>query len=144
MRLSIRKAYSYVFASFGSLLFGSSATAFYAFHSKGDQNCQHDDIEVSVRTMSKTSGSKESSPARSNVACSFEKSVLAADSTLKQLSTAKETFSDFEAFYKKFVVELNSVKAEHRVEVNLLLILVISFLNIAFVVAVWSEFNLPK
>ena len=122
MRLSIRKAYSYVLASFGSLLFGSSAAAFYTFHNKEYQSNQHDDVKVPLTTMSKISGSKESSSARSNVACSFEKSVQAADSTLRQLSTAKETFSDFEAFYKKFVVELNSVKAEHRVEVNELVI----------------------
>ncbi|KAK3698521.1 hypothetical protein QZH41_014449 [Actinostola sp. cb2023] len=68
--------------------------------------------------MSTTTGSRDSRSARSNVACSFEKSVKAADSTLKQLATAKETFSDFEAFYKKFVLELNNVKEEYRLELH--------------------------
>lgn len=59
----------------------------------------------------------EGIPAQSDLTCSFERSVQAADSTLKQLATTKETFSNFEAFYKKFVAELNEVREEHRLEV---------------------------
>uniref|UniRef100_A0A6P8IJV8 Leucine-rich repeat-containing protein DDB_G0290503 n=1 Tax=Actinia tenebrosa TaxID=6105 RepID=A0A6P8IJV8_ACTTE len=66
--------------------------------------------------MSEPETSSEGIPAQSDLTCSFERSVQAADSTLKQLATTKETFSNFEAFYKKFVAELNEVHEEHHLE----------------------------
>lgn len=114
MRFLMLKAYT----TFSSLFIASVST-YYAIKKREDEKAS--DVRTQPQTMSASSGSEESPTARSNVACSFEKSVQAADSTLKQLSTAKETFRDFEAFYKKFVVELNSVKEEHRHEVRRML-----------------------
>lgn len=48
----------------------------------------------------------------------YERSISAADTTLHQLLSAKETFSDLEAAYKKFKYELESVKEEHNIEVR--------------------------
>lgn len=39
------------------------------------------------------------------------------DVTMKQIATARETFSDLETAYKKFKLELENVKEEHRSEV---------------------------
>lgn len=39
------------------------------------------------------------------------------DVTMKQLATARETFSDLETAYRKFKLELENVKEEHRNEV---------------------------
>lgn len=39
------------------------------------------------------------------------------DVTMKQLATARETFSDLETAYRKFKSELENVKEEHRNEV---------------------------
>ena len=43
--------------------------------------------------------------------------VLGEDVTMKQLATARETFSDLETAYRKFKLELENVKEEHRNEV---------------------------
>jgi phage-related protein len=67
--------------------------------------------------MSKSSGLEENTSAQSNLTCTFEKSVEAANTTLKHLATAKETFSDFGASYKQFLVELNEIREDHRLEV---------------------------
>ena len=42
---------------------------------------------------------------------------LGEDVTMKQLATARETFSDLETAYRKFKLELENVKEEHRNEV---------------------------
>ena len=39
------------------------------------------------------------------------------DVTMKQIATARETFSDLETAYCKFKLELENVKEEHRREV---------------------------
>lgn len=39
------------------------------------------------------------------------------DVTMKQIATARETFSDLETAYRKFKLELDYVKEEHRNEV---------------------------
>lgn len=45
--------------------------------------------------------------------------VIGEDVTMKQLATARETFSDLETAYRKFKLELENVKEEHRNEVLL-------------------------
>ena len=45
--------------------------------------------------------------------------VTGEDVTMKQLATARETFSDLETAYRKFKLELENVKEEHRNEVRL-------------------------
>lgn len=104
-----------MFVGLGSIALVSAATFYASKKSKYETKIE---VRRDDRVMSAPSDSNKSPMARSNVAYSFEKSVQSADSTLKQLSTAKETFGDFEAFYKKFVVELNNVKEEHRHEVS--------------------------
>lgn len=44
-------------------------------------------------------------------------SALNEDVTMKQIATARETFTDLETAYKKFKLELENVKEEHRSEV---------------------------
>ena len=42
---------------------------------------------------------------------------LSEDVTMKQIATARETFSDLETAYRKFKLELENIKEEHRTEV---------------------------
>lgn len=65
------------------------------------------------------SSSRVASPTSSATPRAFERSLNAADTTLHQLTSAKETFTDLETAYKKFKYELETVKEEHNMEVGL-------------------------
>ena len=78
------------------------------------------DQRVSMDSSSTQSMSTSHYESQSEVVVSgsFDRSVSAADTTLHQLITAKETFTDLAATCKKFKYELESVKEEHNIEVS--------------------------
>ena len=79
------------------------------------ENCAVTSETTTRRTMSMVeSYSSVSSSYNTN---SESLAVLGEDVTMKQLATARETFSDLETAYRKFKLELENVKEEHRNEV---------------------------
>lgn len=78
---------------------------------------------TSRRTVSH--GESYSSVSTSYSTSSEPLALMAEDVTMKQIATARETFSDLETAYRKFKLELENVKEEHRSEVWLYFALMI-------------------
>ena len=70
---------------------------------------------TSRRTVSH--GESYSSVSTSYSTSSEPFALMVEDVTIKQIATARETFSDLETAYRKFKLELENVKEEHRSEV---------------------------